>query len=82
MLCELGMDASFGLAVCTGTDRQALYPVLRERINGVLAHELHAAVALIEKNRAAIDALVTALLDKNHLRSEEIRAIFEAHVKL
>ena len=82
MLCELGMDEEFGLAVCTGTDRQALYPSLRARVNGILTAELRAAVDLIGKNRAAIDALVAALLDKNHLRSEEIRAIFEAHVAL
>jgi ATP-dependent Zn protease len=37
------------------------------------------AVKIISDNRAAVDALVDRLLQKDHLTGEEIKAVFSAY---
>jgi ATP-dependent Zn protease len=72
------MDEDFGLAVPSAEEKRAMYPVIRERINGILRAELAEAIRLIEENRMAIDDLTAALLEKNHLKGDEIDALFAA----
>lgn len=77
MICDFGMDDLFGLAVASEEEKRAMYPEIRKRLNDVLETALAEAVALIEGRRATLDALANALLEKNHLRSEELKAILE-----
>ncbi|MBQ7670059.1 MAG: AAA family ATPase [Clostridia bacterium] len=81
ILCRYGMDTEFGLAVIDQQESQssANAPLIREAVNRILYTELQAATQIIDANKAAIDALVDALLDKDHLGSEEIVKIFEEH---
>ena len=77
MICDYGMDEVMGLSYtepAAATD--AYHAALRARTNEILAAELDAAVVAVEKNRAAVDALVAALVEKNQLRGTEIDAIF------
>ncbi|MBR2986856.1 MAG: AAA family ATPase [Clostridia bacterium] len=81
MLCSYGMDETFGLAVVQPeTASDALSGEVRERVNVILAEELKRTVALIAKNRVAMDALVNALLTQNHLNGEGITRILESTV--
>lgn len=76
MICDYGMDEVMGLSYTepsAATD--ALHAELRRRTNEILEAELAAAVTAIRENRAAMDALVAALIEKNQLRGEEIDAI-------
>ena len=78
MLCSYGMDEAFGLAVVNAdTAYDALAGDVRARVNAILEEELKNTVAIIEKNRAAIDALVHELLTKNHLNGEQITRLLE-----
>ena len=78
MLCTYGMDDTFGLAVVNPeTAHDALSGEVRARVNAILAEELEKTVAIIAKNRAAIDALVHELLTKNHLNGEQITRLLE-----
>jgi ATP-dependent Zn protease len=78
MLCTYGMDDTFGLAVVNPeTANDALSGEVRARVNAILDDELKKTVRMIEKNRAAIDALVQELLTKNHLNGEQITRLLE-----
>ena len=48
---------------------------IRRRINEILGEELSAAIAAIERNRAAMGALVDALVERNRLMGHEIDEI-------
>ena len=80
MVCRDGMDDSFGLAVITPDNMQGYYSEVRTRVNSILTKQYSEACALIEKNRAAINALCDALIAKNHLRGPEIDEIFKNNV--
>ena len=54
---------------------------MRGKVNSILGQELERTKRIIEDNRAAIDALVSVLVDKNQLRAKEIDAILSAHAK-
>ena len=75
-----GMDEEMGLS---SFDRvpDGFYPALRARTNAILAEELSFAKDIICTYRSAIDALVDALLDKNHLKGDEIDAILKKATK-
>ena len=75
MLCRYGMDEDFGLAVVEETEDGALGAELRARVNDLLSRELAIAKATVEKHRDKMDALVSALLEKNRLKGDEIAAI-------
>ncbi|MBE6974157.1 MAG: AAA family ATPase [Ruminococcaceae bacterium] len=81
MICRYGMSEQFGLAVIDEDIARGgeLADEVRAAVNEILARELENTIALIEANRAAVDALVEALLTKNHLSGDEIDAIFSAH---
>ena len=76
MLCRYGMDERFGLAATAETDGP-MSAEMRERVNEILSRELAAAIASVEENRATVDALVGALLERNHLKGDEIAAILK-----
>lgn len=78
MICAYGMDEELGLAV---VDQYAssgmLAEPVRNAVNRILQQQMELAVSIIQENRAAVDALVAALLEKNHLTGDEISVIFE-----
>jgi ATP-dependent Zn protease len=81
MMCRYGMDESVGLSYIDPTESSSTADLVRERVNAILKEELDAAVKTIDENRAAIDAMVEALMDKNHLKETEIDGIFSKTVK-
>ena len=82
MVCRYGMDEEIGLSyIDTSAAVGEWATSIHTRVKSILAKEMKKAVALIETNRAAIDCMVDALLKKNHLKENEIDAIFKANVK-
>ena len=75
ILFSLGMDAQTGLAVLSD-DRLTERNI--QRVNEMLSDEMQAAVSAISENRAKIDALVDALLEKNKLSREEMDGILKS----
>lgn len=77
MVCRYGMVESVGMSyVDLTTAGSAENAAVREKVNAILQEELDRAVCLIRENTAAIDAMVDALLKKNHLKEKEIDDIF------
>ncbi len=77
MICAYGMDEDFGLAVVPTsmiTDGP-LAVEIRAAVNRILKEQLAEAVRLIAENKNKIDALVDALMSKNHLNGAEIDEI-------
>jgi ATP-dependent metalloprotease FtsH len=82
MICRYGMDPEIGLTYVDPASAVGEWATsIHTRIKSLLDSEMRRAVEAIEQNRRAIDAMVAALLAKNHLREEEIDAIFSANVK-
>ncbi|MBQ7322434.1 MAG: AAA family ATPase [Clostridia bacterium] len=82
MICAFGMDAELGLSSIDPNTADAITRAkIREKVNAVLAEELKNAVHDIQSNRRAIDKMVEALLDKNHLKENEIDKIFRHAVR-
>ena len=75
-----GMDEEMGLSSFDKVP-DGFYPTLRRRTNEILAEELSFAKEIIRTHRSAIDALVDALLEQNHLKGDEIDAILKKNVK-
>jgi ATP-dependent Zn protease len=48
---------------------------ISERISEIIKREMYATVKIITESQSQLDKLVTALLDKNRLTSEEINNI-------
>lgn len=81
MICDYGMDKDFGLAVADAdVNSGEFYNDVRTAINKVLDAEMEKAINLISDNKAAIDALVDALMEKNHLMGKEIDDILSKKV--
>ncbi|MBQ3940485.1 MAG: AAA family ATPase [Oscillospiraceae bacterium] len=81
MLCYYGMTDEFGLAV-VDPDRQsgnALAPAVHDAVNRILSEQMDQAVSLIRENKEAVDALVDALIQHDHLTGDEIGRILSAH---
>ena len=81
MICNYGMDQGVGMSYIdsnslNGTMNQAI----RDKVNSILDEELGAAIKIIETNKQAIDAMVDALMEKNHLKGNEIDDIFNQTV--
>ena len=77
MICSYGMEKDVGLSVVdTAAIDADANRAIRKRVNAMLEAELACAVRIIEENRAAIDAIVDALLTKNYLKENEIDEIF------
>ncbi len=73
VLCTYGMDESFGLAA--ESTKGDMTPELRAAVNRILAEQLANAIRIISENKDKMDALVNALIDKNHLTGPEIEAV-------
>ena len=81
MLCYYGMTDEFGLAV-VDPDHQngnSLAPAVHDAVNRILTEQMEQAVTLIRENKKAVDALVEALMQHDHLTGDEIGSILSAH---
>ncbi len=82
LLCNYGMDGETGLSYVSLKEAAGspYYGVLRERVNGILRNELENAVREISENKSAVNALVEVLLERNHMRGEEIDEILSKFI--
>ena len=71
MLCSLGMDEEFGLAVISQT-HDSLAGMVRAKINRILEDQMAQAVREITGHREKLDRLVDVLLRQNSLQREGI----------
>jgi ATP-dependent metalloprotease FtsH len=78
MICNYGMDKDAGMIYIEGDDPGKS---VNDRMREMLETELAAAVEIIGSNKKAIDAIVEALAEKNHLKEREIDEIFKNTVK-
>ncbi|MBE6609628.1 MAG: AAA family ATPase [Ruminococcaceae bacterium] len=74
MICNYGMDRGVGMSYLEKSD---VSQTVRDKVNGILEDELAVAIKIIEANKKAIDAMVDALMEKNHLKENEIDEIFK-----
>ena len=73
------MDDSVGMSYVSDAEKGSpSYAPIRARVNEILSEQLQRAVGVIEANRAAIDKMVEALMERNHLKENEIDEIFSA----
>lgn len=74
IVCSYGMDEDFGLAVVSSgsAENGAMSQEVRQCVNRILKEQMQEAIRLISENRCRIDALVDALMVKNHLNGDEI----------
>ncbi len=77
MICSYGMIEEIGLAYVQNRELDSV----RSKVNEILAAELKNTVEVIERQRTAVDKIVEALMEKNHLKGNEIDEIFTATVK-
>lgn len=70
IVCCYGMDEEFGLAVVDPSEKMSAE--VRQRVNAILGEQMKEALRLISENKDKIDALVDALMTKNHLMGNEI----------
>ncbi len=77
IVCTYGMDEDFGLAVVPGEmiANGSLAGEIRASVNRILKEQMAESVRLIAENKQKIDALVEALMSKNHLNSAQIDEI-------
>ena len=77
ILCSYGMDSEFGLAAVSEQQRQQgeISLEVRKMVNRILAEQMEQTLQLIARHRKALDALVDALMQKNHLTGPEIDRI-------
>lgn len=82
IVCTYGMDDDFGLAVVKGSvaANGTMSVEVRATINRILNEQMAEAVRLIADNKPKINALVDALMQKNHLSSDEIETILKETV--
>lgn len=79
MICDYGMDEEFGLCniQLNNSSSAEIYTRVIERINVLLRAEMAFAVNTIKENKAIIDRLVEALMEKNSLKANEIEDILK-----
>jgi ATP-dependent metalloprotease FtsH len=77
MICRYGMDQEMGLAALPSDPSSPYYAEIRRRINEILREELTVAMATVERNRAAMSALIEALVERNRLMGNEIDEILK-----
>ncbi len=80
MICSYGMDDEIGL-VYISPEEAVKDPVITKRVGKLLREQLDETIRLIEDNKPAIDALVTELIVKNHLRGDEIHELLSNHAE-
>lgn len=77
IICEYGMDESFGLAVTNPHEGEIAVKV-RDAVNKILNEQMNEAIRLVSENKNKIDALVDSLMDNNHLTGPEIEKILKS----
>lgn len=76
LLCHLGMDESFGLAVVSDAAIAGeMSSEVRAAVNGILDEQMQQAIRLIAENRDKMDVLVSNLLQRDNLTGAEIEAL-------
>ena len=77
MLLQYGMEGNMGYAALGGPDslRGSLTESVLAHVSGLLEAELQNTIAIVESGRPQIDRLASALLEKNKLTREEMRAL-------
>lgn len=77
MICNYGMDDKFGMAVMSPEEatRGPLAAKVSQRVSGIIKEEMANTVAIIQKDRARLDRMVGALLEKNKLTKEEMEEL-------
>jgi ATP-dependent Zn protease len=70
-----GMDDTLGLVACI--DQEEMSPETRNAVNKILVAEMNNAIEVIRSNKETVDKLSDALVNKNHLSSNEINKIFK-----
>ncbi len=80
LVCVYGMDEEFGLAVVPGAvaANGMMSIEVRATLNRILKEQMQEAVRVISENRKQIDALVDALMSKNHLNGPEIEQVLRS----
>ncbi|MEE0929028.1 MAG: hypothetical protein UIG59_07525, partial [Acutalibacteraceae bacterium] len=81
IVCTYGMDDDFGLAVVdsSAANSGALSSEVRKAVNAILSQQMEKTLSIIKENKASIDALVAALMEKNQLTGDEIDAILKGN---
>ena len=81
MICSYGMDEKLGMASITPDEvaSSAYGATVRARINEILEEQLDTAIELIRKNRVALDKLVDLLMEKNHVKGDEVDEILSKY---
>ena len=78
IVCSLGMDDDFGLAVLPDAAASgSMSAEIRTFVNRILKEQMSEAVRLVSQNKEKIDALVDKLLAKNHMNRDEIEKILK-----
>lgn len=81
MVCRYGMDKTFGLLVTPelmkyeGAQSSPVFMKVNRAASKILMEQLQETTRLIQDNRAHIDAVADALLDKERLTAEELRRL-------
>ena len=79
MICTYSMDNAFGLRVIDQNTKSqnAVALGVHEKVNQILDDQMKIAIQTIKDNMPAIDALVQALISKNHLIGSGINDTIE-----
>jgi len=80
LICSYGMDEDFGLAVVqpeAASSGEAMSLEVRQAVNRILQEQMEKALTLVQENQPKIDALVKALLVKNHMTGTQIDEILK-----
>ena len=74
IVSSYGMDEDFGLAAEAQAEGP-MTPEVRSAVNRILKEQMQQAIRLVAENKSTIDALVEALMAKNHLSGKQIAQI-------
>lgn len=79
MICNYGMDEQFGMAVMSAEEatRGPLASKVSERVSEIIKVEMAKTINIIQTNRARLDRMVNALLERNKLSKEEMERLLE-----
>jgi len=77
MICNYGMDDTFGMAVMTPEEatRGPLAAKVSERVSAIIREEMAETIRLITENKPRIDRMVDALMKKNKLSGAEMEEL-------
>jgi ATP-dependent Zn protease len=75
MVEQYGMDESLGLIAYA--DQEEMSPETKKAVNNILVTEMNNAIEIIKTNKKTVDKLADALVNKNHITSNEINEILK-----